>query len=211
MIIRAFSKGIRFIPGLLRPKKEEVVVAWIDPFYVVTILHTELTNDRLHPNSGAPNYNVKHDISDVVIDQNLDLGSYDLITLGDLSGAALTLTGLATLGDRVEFGKTAHFDAEFDNGNSGAGDAIDWRVGNKQKSTLTGDVTYTFTDPTGPCNLIFRLIQDGTGGRDVTWPAAVKWLGTEPTWSDGAAGKTIVVSFYHDGTNYWAQGTPWET
>ena len=35
---------------------------------------------------------------------------------------------------------TAWFD-EFDNGNSGTTDTIDWNVGNKQKSTLTGNVT----------------------------------------------------------------------
>ena len=41
----------------------------------------------------------------------------------------------------------AYFDAEFDNGNSSTADTIDWGVGNKQKSTLTGNCTYTFTAP----------------------------------------------------------------
>ncbi|KKL82156.1 hypothetical protein LCGC14_1987610, partial [marine sediment metagenome] len=34
---------------------------WKDPHYVVTQLHDDLANDRLHTNSGAPDYNVRHD------------------------------------------------------------------------------------------------------------------------------------------------------
>ncbi|GAG30999.1 unnamed protein product, partial [marine sediment metagenome] len=103
-----------------------------------------------------------------------------------------------------------YFDAEFDNGDSSDADTISWKVGNKQKSTLTDDCTFTFTAPSGACNLILRLIQDATANWDVTWPVAVKWLGDEPTWTDGEATKSIIVSFYFDGTNYWGQGTPWE-
>jgi len=110
----------------------------------------------------------------------------------------------------AQFTTEAYFDAEVDNGNSGVADTITWTAGNKQKSTLTDDVTYTFVDPSGPCNLILKLVQDATGSRDATWPAAVTWLGDEPTWSDGAATKTIIVSFYFDGTTYWGQGTAWE-
>jgi len=36
-------------------------MAWKDPFYVVTKLFTDLLNARLHPNTGAPDYNVQHD------------------------------------------------------------------------------------------------------------------------------------------------------
>lgn len=126
-------------------------------------------------------------------------------------GATPSVLALSLRNTGVTFGRTACFSAEVDNGNSGAADTVDWTVGNKQKSTLTGDCTYTFDpDPIGPCSLTLRLIQDGTGGRDATWPGEVTWLGTEPTWSDGAAGKSIVVSFYYDGSTYWAQATSWE-
>jgi hypothetical protein len=128
----------------------------------------------------------------------------------------LQSTGHGTRGsiisaDGHQFNKLAFFDAEVDNGNSGAADTIDWTAGNKQKSTLTANVTYTFTAPTGPCNLIFKLVQNATGGFGATWPAPVTWLGTEPTWTDGGANKTIIVAMYYDGTTYWGQGTPWET
>lgn len=88
---------------------------------------------------------------------------------------------------------------------------IDWKLGNKFKFTFGAQAdTFTFTAPSNPCNLLMVLIQDGTGGRDVTWPGTVKWLGDEPTWTNGGIGKGILVAFYYDGTTYWAQGTPWE-
>jgi len=96
---------------------------------------------------------------------------------------------------------TITFD-EVDDGNSGAADTIDWGAGQKHKSTLTDNVTYTFTDPAGPCNLILRVVQDAGGGNTVTWPASAQWPGgTAPTISTGGDAVDI-ISFYFDGTNY---------
>lgn len=98
--------------------------------------------------------------------------------------------------------RTAYFDEEFDNGNSGTTDTIDWGVGNKQKSTLTGNVTYTFTNPAGPTSVILRVVQDGTGSRTVTWPSEVKWAGGSAPTLTTTAGATDIISMYFDGTNY---------
>ena len=88
---------------------------------------------------------------------------------------------------------------------------IDWKLGNKMHFTAGAfDETFTFTNPTNPCNLTIKIKQDATGSRDMTFPATVKWLGTEPTWSDGGASKTIIMSMYFDGTDYWSAGTSWE-
>lgn len=102
-----------------------------------------------------------------------------------------------------QFSTTANFTTEVDNGNSGAADTLDWTAGNKQKSTLTDNVTYTFSPaPDGPCSLILRLIQDATGTRTATWPATVKWPGgTAPTLTT-TANAVDVVALYFDGTNY---------
>lgn len=105
--------------------------------------------------------------------------------------------------DKITANETISFDAETDNGNSGAADTVDWRLGNKQKSTLTDNCTFTFTAPAGPCNLILKLIQDGTGSRTVTWPATVKWSGgTAPTLTTTAS-RVDIISLYYDGTNYF--------
>jgi hypothetical protein len=88
---------------------------------------------------------------------------------------------------------------------------VDWKLGNKMKFTFGAfNETFTFTAPSNPCNLLMVIIQDATGGRNITWPASVKWLGAVPVWTDGGASKGIIAAFYFDGTSYWGQGTPWE-
>jgi hypothetical protein len=63
-------------------------------------------------------------------------------------------------------------------------------------------------DPPAPCFLTLKLVQDGTGGRTVTWPATVKG---SPVINP-AASSTSVVVFYWDGTSYWTlNGLPWVT
>jgi len=123
------------------------------------------------------------------------------------SGTALTSPAISnpSFSTTVNFGaRTAYF-TETDNGNSGAADTIDWTVSNKQKSTLTDNCTFTFTAPGGPCSLILKLAQDGTGSRTVTWPATVKWAaGTAPTLTTTAS-RVDIITFYYDGTNYFGQ------
>lgn len=103
----------------------------------------------------------------------------------------------------IPFENTAYFDSEVDNGDSGATDTIDWTKGNKQKSTLTNNCTFTFTAPGGQCNLILRLIQDATGSRTVTWPAAVKWPSGTPPVLTTTANAVDIVAFFYNGTNYY--------
>jgi len=115
-----------------------------------------------------------------------------------------TLTPLnITITNDLNMSAGVAYGTEFDNGTAGAADTIDWNAGNKQRSTLDLNVTYTFTDPPGPANLVLRTIQDATGTNAVTWPASVLWEGgTAPTVS--SAGDAIdVLSFYFDGTSYF--------
>ena len=118
-----------------------------------------------------------------------------------MAGFGLTADGDANNQD-IENVKTLTMNGEIDDGNSSTADTIAWTSGNFHKSTLTGDVTYTFTAPVGPCTLVLKLVQDGTGGREVTWPATVLWEGGNAPALSGA-GLTDIVSFYFDGTNYY--------
>lgn len=79
--------------------------------------------------------------------------------------------------------------------------------GQKQRLTLAGNTTINI-DTTGlPVgNYQIRLIQDGTGGRTVTFGAPVsasRWLGSsvQPSIHPGGNGETIVM-FYWDGLNF---------
>jgi hypothetical protein len=87
-----------------------------------------------------------------------------------------------SFGEGVSFGPIVidtyiHQDAVYDNGDSGATPTIDWKNGNYQKIRMTANATFTFVDPAGPGSFTLRLLQDSTGGRVATWPAAVKWPG----------------------------------
>lgn len=82
----------------------------------------------------------------------------------------------------------------------------DYSLGNFYSGTLTGNVTFTFSNPPASGLLgvwTFELTQDGTGGRTVTWPAAVKWpSGTAPTLS--AANKVDIITLYtRNGGTTW--------
>ena len=113
------------------------------------------------------------------------------------------LDGLVDIESAMEVDNAISFNSEVNDGDSGAADTIDWTTGNKHRSRLTANVTYTFTAPNGPTNLVLRLVQDATGNRTATWPAAVKWSnGAPPTLSTGA-NDVDIASFYFDGTNYY--------
>lgn len=161
-------------------------------------------------------------VSDAVTyDKMQDVSATDKI-LGRSTAGAGTIEEIACISSARVFLAEHKLGAELDaqahtigfTQQSATGDGtttIDWKLGNKFEFTWGAQAnTFTFTAPSNPCSLLLKMIQDGTGGRDATWPASVKWLGTEPIWTDGAAGKVIIVSFYYDGTTYWAQGSPWE-
>lgn len=139
-------------------------------------------------------------------------GSTNDVTIKNDADAAVinipTGTTSVTFEGDVQFKTEATFDAEVDNGNSGAADTIDWTAGNKQKSTLTDNCTFTFSpEPSGPCNLVLKLIQDATGSRTVTWPADVKWPGgTAPTLTT-AASSVDIITFYYDGTDFYGNSS----
>ena len=132
------------------------------------------------------------------------------LEIGD--AAQITATNaLVTVAHDLCINETVYFDAA----QTATGDGsttVDWGLGNKFHFTHGSMAeTFTFTAPGGPCNILMRITQDGVGGRDCTWPGTVIWLGSEPTWTDGGASKNIIVCGYYDGTNYWCQGTAWQT
>lgn len=126
------------------------------------------------------------------------------LAFGHVLTAALNAANFA-----VQNIRTATFNGEVDNGNSGAAKTIDWSAGSKQRITMTANCTFTFTNPPGPTSGLFlKVIQDGTGGRTITWPASVRWgNGTPPNVQSGGSNATHVLGLYFDGTNYWGLGS----
>lgn len=96
----------------------------------------------------------------------------------------------------------------FDDGNCGAADTVSWNSGMVHKSTLTAATcTYTFSNPIAGVTYDLLVIQDGTGGRLVSWPGTVVWDGAAaPTLSTGANAYDL-CHFFWTGAAYlgWCQ------
>jgi hypothetical protein len=110
-------------------------------------------------------------------------GWYIVSTPQSLSGF-ITATGVATLTNKtIEAGIfTNGYTEEVATANTSTAYTIDLAGGSVQILTLTGNCTFTFPTATAGRSFFLLLKQDATGGRTVTWPAAVKWPGgTAPT------------------------------
>ena len=84
---------------------------------------------------------------------------------------------------------------------------IDLTNGNVFELTLTGNCTYTFSNPPGSgIGGSFTLIQkqDGSGSRTVSWPASVDWAGgAGPTISSGANDVDVFTFVTTDAGTTW--------
>lgn len=141
-----------------------------------------------------------------------------------INGTAVTATAaelnyldIATLGTS-EASKAVTADANgvvtFDNGIieestslSGTTVTINLRDGDNFTHTLSGNTTYTFSNPAASGKtsaFTLKVTQDSTA-RTITWPTAVKWSGgTAPTLSSGSGDIDVFVFITYDGgTNYY--------
>ena len=114
---------------------------------------------------------------------------------------------LAPNGTIIDITVTGRVDApEYNNGNSGTAKTVDFLAnGLNQKVTLDDDCTFTFIAPFVGEVVLLKMIQDGTGGWVVTFPAEVNWgADGEPSWVTTLNSINIAV-FYFDGTTYWGK------
>ena len=137
-----------------------------------------------------------------------DAGGKTVVTIDVPAGyvkadGTVPLTATWALGNQSLAGaKTISFSGEVDNGNSSTADTVNWSAGSLQKSTLTGNCTFTFSNLVAGTDYRLKLIQDGVGSRTVTWPTTT-WLGgSAPTLATAAAAVDF-VSFYYDGMTLW--------
>ena len=92
---------------------------------------------------------------------------------------------------------------------SGTTETVDWANGNMQKLNLaaaSGNVTLTINSPIA--GAVYKLvIVQGAAPLDVIFPANVKWPQGQPPIFSTSASAIDVITFYYDGTNYYAD---WE-
>ena len=139
----------------------------------------------------------------------LNILSYGNYTTGVGSGAADVAVSVGAdlnlTNNNVINIQTLDFNQEYANPASGSGTVnINWQLGARQNITLTGSPTFTFTNPIGISSLLFRLIQDGSGNRTVTWPASVNWVGGAPPTLSTSGNSVDMISLYWNGISYYA-------
>jgi len=92
-------------------------------------------------------------------------------------------------------------------GNTGTAKTINLADGTVFTATLTGNCTFTFTTgvTTGTASFTLILTNDGTAGRTIVWPAAVKWPNNITPSRTTTANATDVWSFFtpNNGTTWY--------
>jgi len=90
---------------------------------------------------------------------------------------------------------------------SGTSTTIDLATATNFTHNLTGNTTYTFSNPatTGNASAFTLKIRQDTSARTITWPASVDWAGgTAPTLTSQTYGIDIFTFFTFDGgTTYY--------
>lgn len=90
---------------------------------------------------------------------------------------------------------------------SGSTGSLDLSSANVFEQTVTGNISFSFNNPSAtPAGNSFLLvvIQDGTGGHTLSWPAAVEWDGGSAPGVSTAANDKHIFSFVSpDGGTTW--------
>jgi hypothetical protein len=112
--------------------------------------------------------------------------------------------------DLAAYGGTVNLKSynEYINANTASTGAttIDLSSGNFFNLTLTGNVTFTYSNVPSGRMVAFTIVakQDATGGRTITWPSGTKWPGgvAPPATTSANAIDIWSVMTYDGGTSY---------
>lgn len=115
-----------------------------------------------------------------------------------------TMSGAIDMANNDVLGlKEAVYSGTVDKGSSSGAVTVDWTQGHRQKITLIGNVTLSFTDPSGTGNLILVVTQDGVGGHSIAFPGGTLFQSGDSTLT-GSPSSIDVIAFFFDGTTYYA-------
>ena len=91
-------------------------------------------------------------------------------------------------------------------GNTGSAATINLANGNFVTATLTGNCTFTFSNPSaGAASFTLFLTNDATPGRAITWPTSVRWPNAIIPTRTTVANKTDIYTFFttNGGTTWY--------
>jgi hypothetical protein len=87
--------------------------------------------------------------------------------------------------------------------NSSTSLTVNFNSGNFVQINLISNITSLTLSNAVAGIYIFKLTQDSTGNRTVTWPTSIKWPGNVPPVLSTAAGKIDIITLVFDGSNYY--------
>lgn len=134
----------------------------------------------------------------------VDAGTGDVTvntTAADASNPGHVSTGTQELAGRKTY-KNQYLSEVHDLGNLTGTINVDWDNGNFQKGVLTGNTTFTFSNPQGG-GRYFLEIDTGAGSFTLTWPTIV-WMtsaGAAPVVPT-AASKVCSIGLAYSGSRY---------
>ncbi len=142
-----------------------------------------------------------------------DTNTYIHFTLDRLrlvAGGVLFIDMSEGSNDNIDFHTRARFNKsvrEQHDTLSGTSVTINLNNSNNFVHDLTGNTTYTFSNPAASGDFVaftLKIIQ-GSTARTITWPSSVDWVGgTAPTLSTANDAVDVFVFFTHDGgTTYY--------
>jgi hypothetical protein len=169
---------------------------------------TEIDNKLSPYDSHIVNSGIHPDVTNILLKDNTTAftptadyhPSTKLYTDGKLANIIEDTT--PELGGELNAGENSIGFTERANSSSAGVANIDWTMSNKQTITLTEATTLTFANPTKPCNVSLKIVQDATGGWGLTLPT-IKWPEASPPAFTTTAGAVDILSLYFDGTKYY--------
>lgn len=119
------------------------------------------------------------------------------------TGAILCSGGISAVKNIVAGGQIGAI--AFATASSSTALTIDWNNSSVQTTSMTGNCTFTLTNPIAGMSYLLVLTQDGTGSRTlVATSPVVKWKGgVQPTLTTTATTGRDIISLFYDGTVYW--------
>jgi hypothetical protein len=118
---------------------------------------------------------------------------------------AMTFTGKTVTGGTytgaVSFNGVSIGKAYTNTATLGATPSLNLAANQNQSGTITNNCTFTFTDPTTPCDISILLTANSTGGYTMAWPGNVIWA-DGPVPRAVPANETIEIGGRFDGVNH---------
>lgn len=154
--------------------------------------------ENLQSSIGGVQEQLNQEISDREAAEGLLDGRLDVLET-DPTTKAYVDSGLA-----LKVDVTPNYDIKpgiYNNGTKSSNFAINFANGPMQKVTLAGSMAVTFQNPVAGGTYLLELVQDGTGGRQVTFPT-IQWFNNSAPVLSGA-NKIDFIQLFYDGSNYY--------